>query len=94
MRLVPPLASGYRRTPDARMEQSERSSPVRYERSASFSTSMGGGATGPSFDLAIGSKLRGCDLVKIRIGDIFCNRKIRARARSYSIRPADRFNLS
>ena len=32
------------------------------------------------FDLAIDSKLRGCDLVKIRINDIVCDRKIRARA--------------
>lgn len=32
------------------------------------------------FDLAIHSKLRGCDLVKIRIGDIVCDRKIRTRA--------------
>jgi integrase len=32
------------------------------------------------FDLAIGSKLRGCDLVKIRISDIVCDRKIRPRA--------------
>ncbi|WP_374552373.1 tyrosine-type recombinase/integrase [Sphingobium yanoikuyae] len=29
------------------------------------------------FDLAIDSKLRGCDLVKIRISDIVCDRKIR-----------------
>ena len=32
------------------------------------------------FDLAIDSKLRGCDLVKIRISDIVCDRKIRTRA--------------
>ncbi|PZQ94442.1 MAG: integrase [Cereibacter sphaeroides] len=32
------------------------------------------------FDLAIDSKLRGCDLVKIKIGDIVCNREIRHRA--------------
>lgn len=32
------------------------------------------------FDLAIDSKLRGCDLVKIRISDIVCDRKIRLRA--------------
>ncbi|KMS51876.1 integrase [Novosphingobium barchaimii LL02] len=31
------------------------------------------------FDLAIDSKLRGCDLVKIRISDIVCDRKIRTR---------------
>ena len=31
------------------------------------------------FDLAIDSKLRGCDLVKIKIGDIVCDRKIRTR---------------
>lgn len=30
------------------------------------------------FDLAIDSKLRGCDLVKIRIGDIVCDRKVRS----------------
>jgi len=32
------------------------------------------------FDLAIDSKLRGCDLVKIRISDIVCDRKIRTQA--------------
>ncbi len=32
------------------------------------------------FDLAIDSKLRGCDLVKIKISDIVCDRKIRTRA--------------
>ncbi len=32
------------------------------------------------FDLAIDSKLRGCDLMKIRISDIVCDRKIRTRA--------------
>ena len=32
------------------------------------------------FDLAIDSRLRGCDLVKIRISDIVCDRKIRTRA--------------
>ncbi|MCE7795374.1 tyrosine-type recombinase/integrase [Sphingobium sufflavum] len=32
------------------------------------------------FDLAIDSKLRGCDLVKMKIGDIVCNHEIRHRA--------------
>lgn len=32
------------------------------------------------FDLAIDSKLRGCDLVEIRISDIVCDLKIRTRA--------------
>ena len=32
------------------------------------------------FDLAIDSKLRGCDLVKIRIGDVAAGRAIRRRA--------------
>ncbi|WP_159982411.1 MULTISPECIES: tyrosine-type recombinase/integrase [unclassified Novosphingobium] len=32
------------------------------------------------FDLAIDSKLRGCELVKIRISDVVCDRKIRTRA--------------
>ena len=32
------------------------------------------------FDFAIDSKLRGCDLVKIKIGDIVCNQDIRHRA--------------
>lgn len=32
------------------------------------------------FDLAIDSKLCGCDLVKIRISDIVCDRQIRTRA--------------
>ena len=32
------------------------------------------------FDLAVDSKLRGCDLVKIRIGDVFAGTDIRNRA--------------
>lgn len=32
------------------------------------------------FDLAIDSKLRGCDLVKMKIGDIVCNQEIHHRA--------------
>lgn len=34
----------------------------------------------PLFDLAIDSKLRGCDFVKIRISDVVCDRKIQTRA--------------
>ena len=36
--------------------------------------------TGPLFDLAIDSKLRGCDLVKIRIGDLISAGSFRDRA--------------
>jgi hypothetical protein len=32
------------------------------------------------FDLAIDSKLRGCDLVKVRIGDLVSGGRVRARA--------------
>ena len=32
------------------------------------------------FDLAIDSKLRGCDIVKIRIGDLVSGGRVRARA--------------
>ncbi|MBB3937979.1 tyrosine-type recombinase/integrase [Aureimonas phyllosphaerae] len=32
------------------------------------------------FDLAIGSKLRGCDIVKVKIGDLVSSGRIRARA--------------
>src|ERR1700721_3134299 len=32
------------------------------------------------FDLAIDSKLRGCDIVKIKIGDIVNHRQVRSRA--------------
>ena len=32
------------------------------------------------FDLAIDSKLRGCDLVKLKIGDLFCGAAVRNRA--------------
>jgi integrase len=32
------------------------------------------------FDLAIDSKLRGCDVVKVRIGDIVCGGRVRTRA--------------
>ena len=39
-----------------------------------------GYVTGALFDLAIGSKLRGCDLVKVRIGDLRSAGQIRKRA--------------
>ncbi len=68
--LIPPLAIVCLGTSGVRLEQNERSSPVRYERVRDRAL----------FDLAIGSKLRGCDLVKIRISDIVCDRKIRTRA--------------
>ncbi|HEV7436105.1 MAG TPA: integrase, partial [Pseudorhizobium sp.] len=32
------------------------------------------------FDLAIDSKLRGCDVVKVKIGDLVCGGRIRTRA--------------
>ena len=32
------------------------------------------------FDLAIDSKLRGCDIVKVRIGDLVCGGRVRTRA--------------
>jgi integrase len=47
--------------------------------SGSTSTSTSGCATG-RFDLAIDSKLRGCDLVKIRIGDVVSGGNIRSRS--------------
>jgi len=32
------------------------------------------------FDLAIDSKLRGCDIVKVKIGDLISGRRVRSRA--------------
>jgi hypothetical protein len=46
------------------------------------------------FDLAIDSKPRGCDLMKIRINGIVCDRKMRTRAPSFSKRQAGLFSLS
>jgi hypothetical protein len=45
------------------------------------------------FDLAIDSKLRGCDLVKIRI-TLFAIEKSKRELPSFSKRPAGRFSLS
>jgi len=45
------------------------------------------------FNLAIDSKLRGCDLVKLRIGDLVSGGHIRNRARSSSRRPLDLSSL-
>ena len=44
------------------------------------------------FDLAIDSKLRGCDLVKIKIGDLVAGGRVRNRAWSSNKRPSDRFS--
>lgn len=44
------------------------------------------------FDLAIDSKLRGCDLVKIRVGDVVAGTDIRNCAIVISKRPIDRFS--
>lgn len=44
------------------------------------------------FDLAIDSKLRGCDLVKIKIGDVVAGADIRNRAIVIRQRPIDPFN--
>ena len=41
------------------------------------------------FNLAIDSKLRGCDLVHLRVRDVFAAGRVSAR-RSSSVRPADR----
>ena len=44
------------------------------------------------FDLAIDNKLRGCDLVKLRIGDLVSGGTIRNRAIVIQQRPVARFN--
>jgi hypothetical protein len=47
------------------------------------------------FDLAIDSKLRGCDFVKMKIADIGAGGALRKRARqSFSRRPTDRCSSS
>jgi hypothetical protein len=46
------------------------------------------------FDLAIDSKLRGCDVVKVRIGDLVSGGHIPHARSSSSRRQAGRFNLS
>ena len=46
------------------------------------------------FDLAIDSKLRGCDIVKMKIGDIVVSGAIRNRAAESSKRPIDPFSSS
>ena len=44
------------------------------------------------FNLAIDSKLRGCDLVSLRVDDIAVGGHVRDRATSSSARPAVRFS--
>jgi hypothetical protein len=44
------------------------------------------------FDLAIDSKLRGCDLVKIKIGDVVAGADVRARAIVVQQKTADQSN--
>lgn len=78
--LIPPLVSGCRGTLDARSAQSARSSPARSGAIRFFLDQHGRTRDRALFDLAIDSKLRGCDLVKIKISDIVCDRKIRTRA--------------
>ncbi len=46
------------------------------------------------FDLAIDSKLRGCDLVKVKIGDLVSRAEIRTRAIVIQQRPGAPFNSS
>lgn len=46
------------------------------------------------FDLAIDSKLRGCDLVKIKIGTLVLGAEVRTRAMVMQRRQADRFSSS
>jgi hypothetical protein len=46
------------------------------------------------FDFAIDSKLRGCDVVKVKIGDLVSGGRVRSRAMSSSRRPAGPFNLN
>ena len=45
------------------------------------------------FNLAIASKLSGCDLVSLRVDDIASGGHVRGRRRSSSTRPAVRFSL-
>jgi hypothetical protein len=44
------------------------------------------------FDLAINSELRGCDIVKIKIGDLVSGGRVRPRAIVSSRKPADPFS--
>jgi hypothetical protein len=46
------------------------------------------------FDLAIDSKLRGCDVVKVKIGDLVSGGRVRSRAIIIRRRPAGPFNLN
>jgi hypothetical protein len=46
------------------------------------------------FDLAFDSKLRGCDVVKLKIGDVVAGGSFRNRATVIQQRPGSRFNLN
>lgn len=58
---------------------SGRSPKNRFGRSVSSLIARSGSATA-LFDLAIDCKLRGCDLVKLRIGDLVAGSEVRNRA--------------
>lgn len=46
------------------------------------------------FDLAIDSNLRGCDVIKLKIGDVVSDGSIRNRATAFNKRPGDLCNLN
>ncbi|OWK30502.1 hypothetical protein SPMU_14890 [Sphingomonas mucosissima] len=46
------------------------------------------------FDFAIDSKLRGCDVVRVRIGDVVSGGGSLTAPSSFSRRPSDRFSSS
>ena len=67
--MIPPPEVVRLGTPVAKSEQGERSRSGRSGQSGSFWIGRAACATG-LFDLAIDSKLRGCDLVKLEIGTL------------------------
>jgi len=66
-------------TPGSRLARRKRSKLRKSGRSGSICRTVASRENRALFDLAIDSKLRGCDLVKIRIGDVAAGSEIRKR---------------
>ena len=75
-----PAESALHGTLERRSAPSVRSPRSRSGQFAFFSIARDAFETGPLFDLAIDSKLRGCDLVKIRIHDVVAGPEVRTRS--------------
>ena len=75
---MPTRASEYHGMRDAKSREGRAKAPSGLGNPILSWISMGAPGIRRFFDLAIDSKLHGCSLVKIKIGDIVCDRKVHA----------------